>query len=71
MNTRDDSNLLDPDEPEVGLSDTSIEIENGIFYCDFTRDRKYDIDGYYDMSSEFMFNFVVAYGSGNQICLIM
>jgi hypothetical protein len=43
--------VLDPNNPSVGLTATSISVNNGFFTCKFTRDKRQKTDRYFDLNN--------------------
>jgi len=44
--------LLDQTNSSIGLSKTSIDIQNGFLICNFTREKKINLNNYFNLNKK-------------------
>ena len=56
-------NLIEPSDPSLGITASSVNISDGTMVCSFTRQNSYSNENYFSLSKSNLPYLIVAYGS--------
>lgn len=54
--------LLDPNSPQLGISNISLNVSNGVLTCSVLRDNSNSIGGYFNITNDSSYYIIGAYG---------